>query len=134
MTTHELTAKAKQELQERDEQTKAGRTYVPDVDIAEDDGTLRLWVDMPGVDKDRVSVDLDDGVLTIHGDVSFEGYDGLSPAYTEYNVGHFSRRFTLRDGSDFDRDRVSAKLVDGVLEIQLPKAERVKPRRIPVTA
>jgi HSP20 family molecular chaperone IbpA len=131
MTTYELTPKAKQEVSER-ELTRAGRTFVPDVDIAEDDQALYLWVDVPGVRKDKVSVDLHDEVLSIQGDVTFDEYEGLTPVYTEYNVGHFARRFTLRDASAYDHDHISARLADGVLEVRLPKGEKARPRRIPV--
>jgi HSP20 family protein len=133
MTTQELAAKEKQELQEREQHTRAGRTYVPDVDIREDDQALWLWADMPGVAQDRVNVELHDGVLTIEGDVSPQDYSGLSPVYTEYNVGNFVRRFTLPHAQHFDQDNVSARLVNGVLEVKLPKAEKAKPRRVPIS-
>ncbi len=133
MTTQELTLKEKQELQER-EQTRPGRTYVPDVDIREDEHALWLWADMPGVAQDQVEVELHDNVLRIEGRVSLADYDGLRPAYTEYNVGNYQRRFTLSAGEQFDREGIEARLQHGVLEVKLPKAERAKPRRIPVTA
>jgi HSP20 family protein len=131
MTDQELTPKDKQELKDR-EQTRAGRTYVPDVDIREDEHALWLWADMPGVDQDSVEVELHDDVLRLEGRVSTQDYDGLSPLYTEYNVGNYLRRFTLANGERFDRDKVSARLVNGVLEVRLPKAEKAKPRRIEV--
>ena len=131
MTSQELTPKDKQELQDR-EQTRPGRSYVPDVDIREDEHTLWLWADMPGVDQESVEVELHDDVLRLEGRVSLGDYEGLSPIYTEYNVGNYLRRFTLANGDRFDRDHVSARLVNGVLEVKLPKAEKAKPRRIDV--
>lgn len=133
MTTQELAAKEKQELEEREQRTRAGRTFVPDVDIREDEEALWLWADMPGVAQDRVSVELHDGVLTLEGDVSPQDYEGLSPVYTEYNVGNFVRRFTLPHAQNFDCENVSARLVNGVLEVKIPKAEKAKPRRIPIS-
>jgi HSP20 family protein len=133
MTTQELTPKEKQELAER-EQTRPGRTYVPDVDIREDEHALWLWADMPGVEQDQVDVELHDHVLRIEGRVSLKDYEGLTPLYTEYNVGNYLRRFTLNNAQLFDRDKISARLVNGVLEVKLPKAEKAKPRRIPVAA
>jgi HSP20 family molecular chaperone IbpA len=132
MTAQEIQPKEKQEVQEPSK-TRPGRYYVPDVDIYEDENMLRLWVDMPGVAQDQVSVDLDDNVLNLQGEVSLDDYKGLSPIYTEYNVGHFSRRFTLPQDSQFERDRIAARMSDGVLEVQIPKAERAKPRKITVT-
>jgi HSP20 family protein len=131
MTPDELTPKEKQELTGR-EQTRPGRTYVPEVDIREDEQALWLWADMPGVDQESVEVELHDDVLRLEGRVSTQDYEGLSPIYTEYNVGNYLRRFTLAKGERFDRDQVSARLVNGVLEVRLPKAEKAKPRRIDV--
>lgn len=133
MTTQELTPKDKQAVQEQ-EKTRPGRHYVPDVDIFEDEHSLWLSVDMPGVDLENVDVELRDDVLTIEGRVSLKSYDGLTPLYTEYNVGHYFRRFTLPDSSRLDADKIRARMSNGVLELELPKSERAKVRRIPVTA
>jgi len=132
MTTQELTPKEKQELQDR-EQTRPGRTFVPDVDIAEDQQALWLWVDMPGVTPDEVEVELHDNVLRIEGRVSVEGYDDLAPSHIEYNLGNYLRRFTLANSRHFDRDQIGARLTNGVLEVKLPKVEAAKPRKIPVS-
>jgi HSP20 family protein len=131
MTTHDLTPKAKQEVEQK-ERTRPGRHYIPDVDIAEDDEGLFLWADMPGVAPNDVDVELVDDTLHIEGRVSLEEYEGLAPLYTEYNVGDWVRRFTLPDGGRYDSERITAKLSNGVLEIRLPKAERAKPRKIQV--
>jgi HSP20 family molecular chaperone IbpA len=131
MTTQELTRKDKQELEQRD-LTRAGRAFVPDVDISEDDEALWFWADMPGVAPGQADVQLVDDTLRIEGQVSLEEYEGLTPVYTEYNVGHYFRRFTLSNGERFDRDRIAARLANGVLEIKLPKGERARPRKIPI--
>jgi HSP20 family molecular chaperone IbpA len=133
MTTQELTPKEKQELNEK-EHLRPGRTYVPEVDIREDDQALWLWADMPGVTQDQVEVELHDDVLRLEGRVATQDYDGLTPIYTEYNVGNYLRRFTLSNAQHFDRDNISARLVNGVLSVKLPKAEQAKPRRIPVSS
>jgi len=132
MTTQELTPKEKQEVQE-ESRTRPGRAFVPDVDIREDEQALWLWADMPGVVQDQVEVEIHDDVLRIEGRICADDYGGLSPVYTEYKVGNYIRRFTLADAQQFDRDAIAARLVNGVLEVKLPKAEKVKPRRIPVT-
>jgi len=71
---------------------------------------------MPGVTQDQVEVDLHDNVLRLEGRVSPQEYEGLTPVYTEYNVGNYLRRFTLTNAQHFDRDQISARLVNGVLE------------------
>ena len=131
MTTQELTPKEKQEVQGT-EQVRPGRYYVPEVDICEVGDGLWLRVDMPGVDPDKVSVDVDEGVLTIQGEVSLQPYRGLTPVYSEYRVGNFLRRFSMPQSYSYDPQRIEAKLVNGVLEVRIPKGEQAKPRRIPV--
>src|SRR6185295_13947251 len=126
----EISVRNKQEVANQ-EQTRAGRSYVPDVDIYESPDELVLRADMPGVDEKTIAVHLDNGILTIEGQVSLKDYENLAPVYTEYNVGNYVRRFTL--SSDMDMDRISARVVNGVLEVELPKAEHTKPRRITVS-
>ena len=129
MTAQEISVRNKQEVNQ--EQTRAGRSYVPDVDIYEHQDTLVLRADMPGVDEKSINVHLDNGVLTIEGHVSLKDYENLGPVYTEYNVGNYVRRFTL--SNDVDVERISARVVNGVLQVELPKAEHTKPRRITVS-
>jgi HSP20 family protein len=129
MANQELNVREKQETP--GEVTRAGRTYVPNVDIYETKEGLWLWADMPGVDEQSINVQLDDGVLTIEGQVDLKQYENVTPLYTEYNVGNYLRRFTL--SSDVDCDRIVARMQTGVLALELPKAERAKPRRIAVS-
>ena len=129
MTQQELDVREKQEA--REEVTRAGRTYVPQVDIYETKEGLWLWADMPGVDEQSLNVHLDNGVLTIEGQVDVKDYENVTPLYTEYNVGNYVRRFTL--SNDVDTDRIVARMQNGVLALEIPKSERAKPRRITVT-
>jgi len=127
MAEKELIPKSKQELQ-GEEQTRPGRTYVPDVDICETADSLWLWADMPGVDEKGVEVNLAEGVLSIEGEVSLKEYENLAPVYTEYNIGNYLRRFTVSE--DIDVDNIKARMTNGVLELELPKSARAKLRRI----
>jgi len=131
MTPQELSVRNKQELS-RDEQTRPGRTFVPDVDIYETAESLWLWADMPGVDEKSIEVNLADGMLTLSGQVSLQEYDNLTPVYTEYNVGNYLRRFTVPNA--IDSGRITARMTNGVLVLELPKAESAKPRKISVSA
>jgi HSP20 family molecular chaperone IbpA len=133
MSEQEISPHAKKELQEK-EQTRPGRFYVPDVDIFEEANGLWLWADMPGVDQQRLDVALEDDILTIRGEVALDDYEGLNPLYTEYNVGHFLRRFTVPSGRTIDRDKIRARIANGVLELFLPKAEAQKPHRIQISS
>jgi len=131
MTEQEIGAKEKQPI-EGQEKTRAGRFYMPQVDIEELKDSLKLWADMPGVKQSDVEVTLDKGVLTLVGTVSTEAYQNLAPLYTEYNVGNYFRQFELNE--DIDAQRIQASMKDGVLELTLPKSERARPRRIEVNA
>lgn len=130
MPEQEIATREKQEVQGA-EKTRAGRYFVPAVDIRENENELKLWADMPGVAEKDVEVSLNDGMLTIIGKVSPAVYDKLSPLYTEYNVGNYFRQFELNE--DIDEERIKARMRNGVLEVELPKRERARPRRIEVT-
>ena len=114
------------------EHTRPGRTYRPDVDIVETDGELWLRADLPGIDEKSVQVSLEDGLLSIRGDVSLAPYEKLTPVYTEYEVGNYEQRF--RVSSQIDGARIAARLTDGVLELHLPKLAEAQPRQISIQA
>jgi HSP20 family protein len=114
------------------EHTRPGRTYLPNVDIRETEEALWVWADMPGVDENSIDVHLEEGGLQIEGRVVLEEYESLVPLYTEYNVGNFVRNFRINN--QIDRERITAKLSHGVLQVQLPKVGRALPRRVPVSA
>jgi HSP20 family molecular chaperone IbpA len=129
-TGQELRVQQKREVEKKQETTVPARVYVPVTDIFETDAALMLALEMPGVDRDKVDVGLEGGVLTIQGQIDFAKYEGLYPVYTEYNVGNYARSFEL--SSDIDQDRISAEFKDGVVMLTLPKAEKAKPRKIKV--
>ena len=131
MPEQEIATREKQAV-EGAEKTRPGRYYMPDVDISEYPDMLRLWADMPGVSEKDVDVMLQDGLLTITGTVSASMYDKLSPLYTEYNVGNYYRQFALNE--QIDESRIKARMCNGVLEVELPKREQAKPRKIQVEA
>ena len=126
-----LAVRKKQEVA-REETTRPGRAFAPDVDIYETKDAIWLWADMPGVEESSLNVDLAGDVLTVQGEISTKDYGQLSPAYAEYYVGNYLRRFTV--GRGVDSGRIQARMRDGVLEVELPKAESAKPRRIEVRA
>jgi HSP20 family molecular chaperone IbpA len=128
--TKEIATKEKQQVEKPQERTRPGRYYVPDVNIYEFEDSLKLWADMPGVKEKDINVTLSDGVLTIVGQVATEIYAGLRPIYTEYNVGNYHREFALNE--DIDEAKIRATLKNGVLELELPKKEKAKPRQIEV--
>jgi HSP20 family molecular chaperone IbpA len=126
----ELQSQKKRELEKKDETTIPARIFVPTTDIYETDNSLTVVMEMPGVDKKDVELRLEDDVLKVDGRLDFAKYQGLQPVYTEYNIGHYSRSFSL--SSKIDQSKISAEMNDGVLSLVLPKVEETKPRTIQV--
>jgi HSP20 family molecular chaperone IbpA len=127
---HEIAVREKQELAKKEEKTIPGRYYVPTADIFETEDALTVILEMPGVEKQHVDIALEEDTLRVEGQIDFSKYQGMEPVYTEYNIGHYARAFTL--SGKIDRDGISAQLDDGVLTLTLPKAKESKPRRIAV--
>src|SRR3954471_65818 len=128
--TQELAIREKQELANKEEKTIPGRYFIPPADIFETDEALTVIMEMPGVEKKNVNIALENDVVRVEGQIDFAQYHGMEPVYTEYNVGHYVRGFTL--SSKIDRDNISAQLDDGVLTLTLPKVKESVPRRITV--
>jgi HSP20 family protein len=130
MTAQELQVQEKREVEKKQESTIPARTFLPTTDIFETEQALTILMEMPGVDKSKVDVNVEDGVLTIQGQIDFTKYEGMQPVYTEYNIGNYRRGFSL--SNKIDQSKIRAEMADGVLKLVLPKAEDAKPRRISV--
>jgi HSP20 family protein len=126
----ELAVQQKKELTPKEEKTVPARYYIPNTDIYETDEALTLVMEMPGVEKKNVDVRLEADVLQVEGRIDFSKYEGMDPVYAEYNVGHYSRSFTL--SNQIDQTSITADLKDGVLTVVLRKAREAQPRRIAV--
>jgi HSP20 family molecular chaperone IbpA len=108
------------------------KTFVPRVDIYENKDSLFLLADMPGVDEKTVDIELEKNVLTITGRVENGQVKDAALMYSEYEIGDYERVFTLSD--QIDRDKIVATVKNGVLKLELPKAEEVKPKKIAIKA
>lgn len=126
-----LEVQEKKELVEKEEKTVPARYFVPNSDIYETEDALTVVMEVPGVTKDNVNIDIENDILEVEGRIDFSSYAELDPVYSEYNVGHFTRKFSL--SSKIDQGKISAELNDGVLKLILPKAEDAKPRRIKIS-
>jgi|SRR6516162_3835334 HSP20 family molecular chaperone IbpA len=125
----ELEVQPKRELEKKEESTTPVRSFVPNTDIFETENALMVVMELPGVDREHTEITVEDNVLSVSGRIDFSKYEKLQPVYTEYNIGHFWRTFSLAP-SGIDEQKISADMRDGVLTLTLPKAERIKPRRI----
>lgn len=114
------------------ERTRAGKTFTPRTDIIEQENSILVIADMPGVDEKSVDINVEKHVLTITGKVEPEDFGNHRLAYHEYEVGDYQRQFTLSD--QIDVDGIEAGISNGVLRLELPKSEAVKPRKIEVKA
>jgi len=126
-----MNAVAKAEPRAVKETSAPERDYqAPRVDITESKEGYVLTADMPGVTKDGLEVLLEKNELTIVGRTT-AGSPNLTPLYRETANRDFRRVFVL--DPDIDAAKVGAHLDDGVLTLSLPKAERVRPRKITIT-
>jgi HSP20 family protein len=125
-----LEVQQKKELATKEEKTVPARYFIPNTDIYETDEALMVLMEMPGVEKEDISVKLENDVLRVEGQIDFSKYQEMEPVYTEYNVGHYARAFTLSD--KIDQNEIGAELDNGVLTLTLKKAKEARPRRIEI--
>jgi len=105
---------------------------LPPVDVIEDAGGITLYADLPGVRKDKLSLQVEADALTIEGDVGLDMPEGMEATHAEVSLPRYRRVFTL--SRELDAQRVSAEFNQGLLKLRIPKAEHAKPRRIEVKA
>jgi HSP20 family molecular chaperone IbpA len=122
------TPKAAEARTSADATREPERFLAPAVDIYETPEGLTVLADLPGVEKDGLTVTVERGTLTIEGRVPETAK--TEAAYREFTLGSYYRQFTL--GNEVDRDRITAELSNGVLRLWLPRADAHKPRQIPV--
>ena len=114
-----------------DDASAATANWAPSVDIKESDQAFTLLADIPGVDPKDIEISMEKGVLTIKGERNTENVEeGDNYRRVERQSGTFYRRFTLPDSADAEHIEAHGK--NGVLEIVLPKLEKVQPRKISV--
>jgi HSP20 family molecular chaperone IbpA len=103
-------------------------TVAPVVDIYENDDEILLHADMPGVEKDKITVNVDNGTLTITG-VRELDTKGVA-TWEEFGNVEYRRNFSVPQ--TIDVEKVNAELKDGVLRLHLPKSEAAKPKQIEI--
>jgi HSP20 family protein len=106
------------------------RTVQPLVDVYENQNEILLQVEMPGVTREDIRVDLDNGRLALTGTRRAAG--NRNPLYTEFGAVEYHRTFSVPQ--TIDGNKVQAELKDGILHLHLPKSEAFKPRTIEIRA
>ncbi len=102
----------------------------PAVDIYENDDEILLHADMPGVEKDDIKVNIDNGKLELSGVRRLATNGAVN--WEEFGDVEFSRSFSVPQAIDVNK--VNAQLRDGVLYLHLPKSDNAKPRQIAIQA
>jgi HSP20 family protein len=122
----EVASTAAEQVQE------SGAAFIPDVDIYASDEALLFAIDMPGVEKGKVNIEVtEEDTLVIRGACP-QCEPPKGAVLRQYNIGDYYRAFRI--GRDYDRDKIEAKLENGLLTVRIPKREEAKPRRIQVSA
>jgi HSP20 family protein len=106
-------------------------TWRPNVDIYDNEGSIVLKAELPGVDKKDIDIAIKDGVLTLKGERSYENEVKEDSYYRkERAFGHFQRSFSLPENTD--AGKIKADFKDGILKVEIPKPEERKPKKITV--
>jgi HSP20 family protein len=124
------TRSLQQGAQGRDESRYTDPALTPPVDVIEDVSGITLYADLPGVSRDKLSLQVEATTLTIEAESSLKIPEGLKTSHTEVALGRFRRVFTL--SKELDTESVTAELAQGVLKLRIPKAAHAQPRRIEV--
>jgi HSP20 family protein len=120
----------------QNDSSSATATWVPAVDVHEYADRFEFYVDVPGVDPNKVELTLEGGVLTLSGERAEQrsSKHREEPLYQRAERGHgqFYRRFVLPDTVDSEKVNASGK--NGVLTVTIPKQAKAMPRRIQIAA
>ena len=106
-------------------------SWAPLADVEETDDAYVVEIDLPGVKRDEIDIQLTDRQLTVSGELKEKERTGVLRRRTR-RVGQFHYSVTLP--AEADADKVTAHLDDGVLTVRVPKPEQVKPRRIEISS
>jgi HSP20 family molecular chaperone IbpA len=125
-------AQNEQPAVEREQANVEEFTLRPSTDIHETEQGVTLYMDLPGVNKDALDIDVDQNVLTIKAAINLHTPEDLKPSHMELHSGVFERRFTL--GDELASENIEATLKQGELRLFIPRSEQHKPRKIEIRA
>lgn len=105
--------------------------FVPAVDVVEEKDAYRLRVELPGVPKENLNVEVKENRLVLSGrKEAATRTEGDRYHYAESRSGNFSRTFELP--RNVRADAIEAEHRDGVLQLRVPKAEEAKPKTVEI--
>jgi HSP20 family protein len=106
-------------------------TWLPACDVFEDKDAVKIVAEVPGVRPEDVKLSLENNLLTVRGEKKQQAEETTERVHRyERSYGSFERTFSLP--TTVDADKIAAKYDQGILTITIPKAERARPREIPV--
>ncbi|MFP4212755.1 MAG: Hsp20/alpha crystallin family protein [Desulfohalobiaceae bacterium] len=104
----------------------------PAADIIQKDDSYYILMDMPGVNKDKLDISVDENVLTVQGKTEYPQPEQERLIESEFGNAQYMRKFTLSD--NVDKENIQANLKNGLLRLHLPKSPETKPKRIEIQA
>lgn len=117
---------------QRQEAAQGEPFLLPPVDVVEDEGSITLYADLPGVSKESLDLHVEGDNLFIDAKIALEMPKEMEATHVEVARSRYRRVFSL--SREFDTAKLTADLKQGVLTVRIPKAERAKPRRIEISA
>lgn len=121
-----------QQQQAQQQEEKRFPLVRPATDIIEREDGFHIFMDLPGVRKEDLTIDLNENELKVSGKAVHPAQAKAAALNVEFVSGEYSRTFTLSDA--VDREKIKANMKNGVLELYLPKAEKSQPKRIEIQA
>jgi HSP20 family molecular chaperone IbpA len=125
----DVTARGAGEVTDRNDTRPVLR---PPVNIFEDAHGITIEADMPGVSRDRLTLQVDKDTLLVEGDAQIDMPAGMEALYADVRITHYRRSFTL--SGELEPEKIEASLKDGVLTVRIPKRAELRPRKIEVQA
>ena len=110
--------------------SQSSRVRTMPVDILETSGSTVIFAELPGTQKDQVQLTFEEGILTIGADRTNEDQSGKRYVLRENTSTRRERRIVI--DHEVDASKIAASLSDGLLRVELPKAEKALPRTIEV--
>jgi len=103
---------------------------LPPVDVIEDSAGITMYADLPGVPKDRLSLQIESDTLTLEGDVVLDFPEGMEANHVEVSLPSYRRVFTL--SKELDGSKVHAEFKNGVLKLRIPKVDHAQTRKVEI--
>jgi HSP20 family molecular chaperone IbpA len=129
-TMSENTSMQARESSEMQTARPAEAALLPPVDIYEDATGIILKADLPGISRERLSVQVDQDTLVIEGEAAIEMPADMEALYADLRTTQFRRSFTL--SRELQIDQIDAQMQDGVLTLKVPKRAELQPRKIQI--